>query len=1119
MTAADDPILALKLEGTAHLKSGDIAKARDAYSKALALDPEHKHAEAHILFSNRALTHLKLSSPSLAKEDCTAALKLNPYYGKALFRRAQASEALKALGDAFKDVRELLRLEPTNKEAQALAGSLKRAIEERTAKSDLSTPTQAVEALASATSDADRVQAAGKLSRIAEDESRGPELLHAGAVDALVKLLPAAADVPDAKAIKMPLVGLAVEALDRIGLSNNAAVLKAIGGDKAAAAAAAAAAEEAEEADGGVVDITESLAASQMDSTADRVLAIVKAATDAKAVFGDAANGADAEGNGSDPVKNLQICARRGLSLVATLAGSKAACGSQLAQGGLVKGILPYLHHADESMSRAAQDALVRVVAADLGAVGSVLPDVFKDIIWLLGDEESPSHRVALGVLMKLMGKQEKPKDGEEAKPGEKKDKAQVPLEVLRRLKAKMDGTDKEEKKKKQIEEDEEAARVKFLCGICESVLSPILRSDSSSWEEHVHAVHGVTAVLEVNKEVGAWLLRQESIFWSLAEVAEMEDEDLAKSLAEVYAHAANDPQHFREKQGDEPIKHLKQMLKSPKPRVRCRACVALAKVCLLHHDHRVDINPNNKVLTATLGLLEAKVPASVHRWAVEALMFLTMMPDTKAHLIEKGTAFGSMVALAESVKEDVTLHFSLINAFRRLCVARDKTDEEKRLLQEMDTAQIEQMRQMASGGLGAPPSEKEDDPEHLRQLAYRLVKDDACLVVAEIIAHTKSDSMNLPAAQVLLAMAGTPEARGKMVQQGGFKAMLTLTVCDNAEAATCAAWGLAKIGISINPALYPRRTGSGPEAMVVPLVKLIDDGESELQQFEAAMTLCNLATVPELRERIVKAKAWRALEMALTSDNELVQRASVECLSNLVQEEEIAEKFLSPTSTATKIFVGFAGSDDLKTQIAATGGLATIAGVPEIGESLVKANVLEPLVEICLIGEEPAVIHRAAVALSRLLESALDAVVGPEGGPVPDHAMLALGALSSLASSSRVGPARKAAVEAIDELGRARPEIRLPPPELVAQAVEKLQAEAEARAAAAEEEERIAKEEAEKQKAEEEYAKDRRKAKEEARRVSTQEKLDSVAEGKEGVVVEEGDDDDDDDDDALEVI
>ena len=75
-------------------------------------------------------------------------------------------------------------------------------------------------------------------------------------------------------------------------------------------------------------------------------------------------------------------------------------------------------------------------------------------------------------------------------------------------------------------------------------------------------AVHAVTAVLEVNKEVGGWLLRQESIFWSLAEVAEMEDEDLQKALAEVYAHAANDAEHFRDKAGDEPIKHLKAMLK-----------------------------------------------------------------------------------------------------------------------------------------------------------------------------------------------------------------------------------------------------------------------------------------------------------------------------------------------------------------------------------------------------------------------------------------------------------------------------------------------------------------------------------------------------------------------------
>ena len=1099
-SSADDSVVALKLEGTDHLKAGRIKEAKEAYTRALAADPDRKHTEASIILANRALTHLKLSEPQGCVTDCTASLEINPQYGKALYRRAQANEALHKLADAFTDVRMLLRYEPANKEAIAMAAKLKQAIEKRAGASDLSTPTQAVETLRAAAPDGSdaHVQAAGKLSKIAEDDSRAPELLHSGAVEVLVGLLPSPAAVTSARSLAMPLVGLALEALDRMGLSNDTAVLKAIGGGGEGEVV------EEEEEDGPIVEITEVKAGAE--KTADRVLAIVKAAAAARETLG----GADAD---ADAVKNLLTTARRGLSLLATLAGSRSATGSQAAQGALVKALLSYVRHSEESLARASQDCLIRVVGADLGAAGSVLPDVLRALIHLLGDEESAGHRVALAVLMKLMGKQEKPKD-DSAPDDAEKDKSRVPLDVLKKLKAKLDGTDGEEKKKKQIEEDEEAARVKTLCSVCESVLSPILRSDEAEWEDHVAAVHGVTAVLEVNKEVGAWMLRQESIFWSLAEVAEMEDEDLSKSLAEVYAHAANDTQHFRDQAGDEPIKQLKQMLKSTKPRVRCRACVALAKVCLLHQNHRVGINPNGKLLSATLGLLEAKVPPSVHRWAVEALMFLTMMPDTKAHLAEAGVAFGSMVALAESVTQDSSLHFSLIQAFRRLCVSRDKSEEEKRLAQEMDKGQIEQMRQLSAGGMGAPPPEKEDDPETLRKLAHRLVLDDACLVIAEIIAHTKTDTMNVPAAQVLLMMANTPEARGKMVQQGGFKALLTLTVCPDEAARTSAAWGLAKIGISINPALYPRRTGSGPEAMVVPLVKLIDEGENELMIFEAAMTLCNLATVPELRDRIVKAKAWRALEMALTSDNELVQRASVEAMSNLVSNEEIADKFTSPKSTAVKIFVGFAGSEDLKTQIAATGGLATISAVPEIAEALVAAKALDPLVEICLIGEEPGLVHRAAVALSRLLEAALDKVVGPPGGPVPDHAMLALGALSSLASASRVEPARKAAFDAIAELGLARPDIRLPPAELVAEAVAKLQAEHEARVAAAEEEEREAAAAAAAAKAEEEAAKAERVAKAEARRA----KLDSVSEDVPEGTVEEVEEDDDDDD-NLEVI
>ena len=78
--------------------------------------------------------------------------------------------------------------------------------------------------------------------------------------------------------------------------------------------------------------------------------------------------------------------------------------------------------------------------------------------------------------------------------------------------------------------------------------------------------------------------------------------------------------------------------------------------------------------------------------------------------------------------------------------------------------------------------------------------------------------------------MSTTVESRGKMVQQGGWKAAIELTHSTDAPTTMAAAWCLAKIGISINPVLYPRRPGSDPESVVKPLLALIDGAENELQ-------------------------------------------------------------------------------------------------------------------------------------------------------------------------------------------------------------------------------------------------------------------------------------------------
>merc|ERR1719163_2691127 len=171
--------------------------------------------------------------------------------------------------------------------------------------------------------------------------------------------------------------------------------------------------------------------------------------------------------------------------------------------------------------------------------------------------------------------------------------------------------------------------------------------------------------------------------------------------------------------------------------------------------------------------------------------------------------------------------------------------------------------------------------------------------------------------------MAQTVDGRGKMVQQGGWKAALGLALSEDAAVAQQAAWALAKIAISINPIMYPRRIDSNPESMVKPLLKLVDTYENELQAFEGCLVMCNLCT-----------------------------------------HDEIIERFCAADSQELRIFIGFAQSDDPKAVVAATGALATLLPVPEIGERFVQSEKgIEAFVEIALNPDsEPALLHRAAV-------------------------------------------------------------------------------------------------------------------------------------------------------------
>ncbi|KAH8064754.1 hypothetical protein JL722_1635 [Aureococcus anophagefferens] len=114
---------ALKATGNAHFAKGEDQKAIDAYTAALDKTDDAPLRVA--ILSNRAACHLRLEAFAACVADCDGALALDGSKAKAYYRRARAREGLGELADAFRDLKACVRLEPANREAVALARSVK----------------------------------------------------------------------------------------------------------------------------------------------------------------------------------------------------------------------------------------------------------------------------------------------------------------------------------------------------------------------------------------------------------------------------------------------------------------------------------------------------------------------------------------------------------------------------------------------------------------------------------------------------------------------------------------------------------------------------------------------------------------------------------------------------------------------------------------------------------------------------------------------------------------------------------------------------------------------------------------------------------------------------------
>ncbi|XP_026228285.1 sperm-associated antigen 1 isoform X2 [Anabas testudineus] len=104
---------ALKQEGNDFVKKGHYQDALGKYTECLKLKPEEC-----AIYTNRALCYLKLDRFTEAKQDCDAALKLEPTNKKAFYRRALANKGLKDYLACSSDLQEVLQQDPNVQEAE-----------------------------------------------------------------------------------------------------------------------------------------------------------------------------------------------------------------------------------------------------------------------------------------------------------------------------------------------------------------------------------------------------------------------------------------------------------------------------------------------------------------------------------------------------------------------------------------------------------------------------------------------------------------------------------------------------------------------------------------------------------------------------------------------------------------------------------------------------------------------------------------------------------------------------------------------------------------------------------------------------------------------------------------
>jgi len=340
---------------------------------------------------------------------------------------------------------------------------------------------------------------------------------------------------------------------------------------------------------------------------------------------------------------------------------------------------------------------------------------------------------------------------------------------------------------------------------------------------------------------------------------------------------------------------------------------------------------------------------------AVEGLAYLTVEPALKESLASNPPFLKQLFALMPTKKSATTnpaIIYGVTVVICNLSSFRPPLTEEEK--------QVEKLKRMTKQGKAFPADEDKasllDNDEHVKARIRSLISCGVLPVFPAAITATDSKGVRLNVGKSLLCIVEEKENRGAVLQAGGAKVLQTIIKqspfweshsaketrdVDASELLPIQA--LAKLSITSSPIqVFGPNIGAIYDA-IRPLSVLLQHPSSNLlQRFEAMMALTNLAShSPDVAARITKVGGVvDKAELLLLDDHNLVRRASVELICNLiVGSDEAFDRYTSgDRSSASKIhiFLALSDVDDLPTRLAASGALATLSAAPGACKTLI---------------------------------------------------------------------------------------------------------------------------------------------------------------------------------------